>query len=72
MQCFVGENSVQAFGGGGVLTYPGKTHDKRIADEEHLTYSPGTILYKDTAFQGYEPPVQKTCQAKKTRVANLN
>jgi len=46
-------------------TYPGKTHDKRIADEEHLTYPPGTILYKDTAFQGYEPPVQKTCQAKK-------
>jgi hypothetical protein len=25
LQCFVGENSVQAFGGGGVLTYPGKT-----------------------------------------------
>lgn len=46
-------------------TYPGKTHDKRIADEAHLTYPPGTILYKDTAFQGYEPPVQQTCQAKK-------
>lgn len=46
-------------------TYPGKTHDKRIADEEHLTYPPGTTLYKDTGFQGYEPPVQKTCQAKK-------
>jgi hypothetical protein len=46
-------------------TYPGKTHDKRIADEEQLTYPPGTILYKDTAFQGYEPPVQQTCQAKK-------
>ena len=45
-------------------TYPGKTHDKRIADEEQLTYPPGTILYKDTAFQGYEPPVQQTCQAK--------
>ena len=46
-------------------TYPGKTHDKRIADEEHLTYPPGTTLYKDTGFQGYEPPVEKTCQAKK-------
>jgi hypothetical protein len=46
-------------------TYPGKTHDKRIADEEHLSYPPGTTLYKDTGFQGYEPPVQKTCQAKK-------
>lgn len=46
-------------------TYPGKTNDKRIADEEHLTYPPGTTLYKDTGFQGYEPPVQQTCQAKK-------
>jgi hypothetical protein len=46
-------------------TYPGKTHDKRIADEEHLTYPTETILYKDTGFQGYEPPVRKTCQAKK-------
>jgi hypothetical protein len=46
-------------------TYPGKTHDKRIADEEHLTYPPGTALYKDTGFQGYEPPVQQSCQAKK-------
>ncbi len=46
-------------------TYPGKTHDKRIADEEHLAYPPKTILYKDTGFQGYEPPVQQTCQAKK-------
>jgi Helix-turn-helix of DDE superfamily endonuclease/DDE superfamily endonuclease len=46
-------------------TYPGTTHDKRIADEEQLSYPPGTTLYKDTGFQGYEPPVQKTCQAKK-------
>jgi hypothetical protein len=46
-------------------TYPGATHEKRIADEEQLSYPPGTTLYKDTGFQGYEPPVQKTCQAKK-------
>jgi hypothetical protein len=46
-------------------TYAGKTHDKRIADEAHLTYPPGTTLYKDAGFQGYEPQVQKTCQAKK-------
>jgi hypothetical protein len=46
-------------------TYPGKTHDKRIADEEQLTYPPDTTLYKDTGFQGYEPSVQQTCQAKK-------
>ena len=46
-------------------TYPGTARDKRIADEEHLTYPPGTTLHKDTGFQGYEPPVEKTCQAKK-------
>jgi len=46
-------------------TYPGATSDKRIADEEQLRYPPGTTLYKDAGFQGYEPPVQQTCQAKK-------
>ena len=46
-------------------TYPGATNDKRIADEQRLRYPPGTTLYKDTGFQGYEPAVQKTCQAKK-------
>ena len=46
-------------------TYPGATNDKRIADEAHLRYPPGTTLYKDAGFQGYEPPVQQTCQAKK-------
>jgi len=46
-------------------TYPGKANDKRIADEAHLRYRPGTTLYKDAGFQGYEPPVAKSCQAKK-------
>jgi hypothetical protein len=46
-------------------TYAGKANDKRIADEARLRYPPGTILYKDAGFQGYEPPVRKTCQAKK-------
>jgi len=46
-------------------TYPGATNDKRIADAEHLRYPPDTTLYKDAGFQGYEPAVQKTCQAKK-------
>jgi hypothetical protein len=46
-------------------TYAGATNDKRIADEERLRYPPGTTLYKDAGFQGYEPPVQQTCQAKK-------
>ena len=39
-------------------TYVGKTHDKKIADEESISYPPGTVLYKDTGFQGYEPAVQ--------------
>jgi Helix-turn-helix of DDE superfamily endonuclease/DDE superfamily endonuclease len=46
-------------------TYAGKAHDKGIADAERLTYPPGATLYKDAGFQGYEPPVRKTCQAKK-------
>jgi DDE superfamily endonuclease/Helix-turn-helix of DDE superfamily endonuclease len=46
-------------------TYVGKTHDKRIADEEDIAYPPRAVLYKDTGFQGYEPAVQETCQAKK-------
>jgi DDE superfamily endonuclease len=46
-------------------TYAGKAHEKRIADEARLRYPPGTTLYKDAGFQGYEPPVAKTCQAKK-------
>ncbi len=47
-------------------TYPGKTHEKKIADEEGICYPPGATLYKDTGFQGYEPAVKKTCQAKKS------
>jgi len=46
-------------------TYPGKTHDKRVADEAAIAYPPGAVLYKDTGFQGYEPAVKETCQAKK-------
>jgi DDE superfamily endonuclease/Helix-turn-helix of DDE superfamily endonuclease len=46
-------------------TYAGKTHDKRIADEEQIVYPPGTVLYKDAGFQGYEPDVQQTHRAKK-------
>ncbi|MBI3797164.1 MAG: transposase [Deltaproteobacteria bacterium] len=43
-------------------TYAGKTHDKKIADQEALCYPPNTLLYKDTGFQGYEPPVSQTRQ----------
>jgi hypothetical protein len=46
-------------------TYAGHVADKQIADREGIAYPPDTVLYKDSAFQGYEPPVAKTYQAKK-------
>jgi Helix-turn-helix of DDE superfamily endonuclease/DDE superfamily endonuclease len=46
-------------------TYEGRMPDKSIADQEGIDYPPGTVLYKDSGFQGYEPPVAQTCQAKK-------
>ena len=46
-------------------TYPGREPGKGIADREGVAYPPGTILYKDSGFQGYEPAVAQTCQAKK-------
>jgi DDE superfamily endonuclease len=46
-------------------TCVGKTHDKKIADTEGVAYPPEAVLYKDTGFQGYEPAVKETRQAKK-------
>jgi hypothetical protein len=46
-------------------TYEGRVADKAIADREDIAYPPGTVLYKDGGFQGYEPAVAQTCQAKK-------
>jgi hypothetical protein len=46
-------------------TYPGKIHEKKIADQQDIAYPPDTVLYKDTGFQGYEPLVKETCQPKK-------
>jgi DDE superfamily endonuclease len=46
-------------------TYVGKAHEKGIVDQEGITYPPGTVLYQDTGFQGYEPAVAATRQAKK-------
>jgi hypothetical protein len=46
-------------------TYPGRAHDKRIADHEDIAYPPGAVLFKDTGFQGYEPAGAETRQAKK-------
>ena len=46
-------------------TYEGRVPDKSIADQEGIASPPGTVLYKDSGFQGYEPAVAQTCQAKK-------
>ena len=48
-------------------TYPGKTHDKKVADTENISYPKHITLHKDTGFQGYEPKVRKLCQPKKSR-----
>ncbi len=47
-------------------TYPGKTHDKKVADTEEISYPKHIALHKDTGFQGYEPKVRKTYQPKKS------
>jgi Helix-turn-helix of DDE superfamily endonuclease/DDE superfamily endonuclease len=46
-------------------TYAGKAHEKKVVDREDISYPPETVLYKDTGFQGYEPAVKETGQAKK-------
>jgi len=51
-------------------TSVGKTHDKKMADQENLTYPPGATLSKDTGFQGYEPPGVVTYQPQKSRKAS--
>ena len=48
-------------------TYPGKTHYKKVAEMENITYPDHMTLLKDTGFQGYEPKVGKTVQPKKSR-----
>jgi len=47
-------------------TYPGKTHDKKVADTEKISYPKHIRLHKDTGFQGYEPNVSKLFQPKKS------
>jgi len=46
-------------------TVEGKRHDKKLADEQDLTFPPGSQLWKDTGFQGYEPDGVCTFQPKK-------
>jgi hypothetical protein len=46
-------------------TVPGKQHDKKLAEEEEYRFPPGSKLWKDTGFQGYEPAGIITFQPKK-------
>jgi hypothetical protein len=46
-------------------TVPGKQHDKALADAQKIVFPPGSQLWKDTGFQGYEPANVMTFQPKK-------
>ncbi|GIK55851.1 MAG: hypothetical protein BroJett015_15140 [Chloroflexota bacterium] len=48
-------------------TEPGKTHDKKMADQANIPFPTGTTLGKDTGFQGYEPGGVATSQPKKAK-----
>ena len=37
------------------VTVEGKRHDKKLADEMGEVFPPGSTVWKDTGFQGYEP-----------------
>ena len=45
-------------------TFPGKIHDKTIADNEY-TIPPGYTLLQDTSYQGYQPEGVKIIQPQK-------
>lgn len=46
-------------------TVAGKTHDKKLADEQAFAFPRGSQLWKDTGFQGYEPADTTTFQPQK-------
>jgi hypothetical protein len=50
-------------------TVMGKKHDKKVMDENAVSYPAGATLGKDTGFQGYEPAGVLTYQPKKNRRA---
>jgi len=54
-------------------TVEGKRHDKKLADEQDGAFPPGSTLWKDTGFQGYEPKTVRTLQpTKKPRGRDLS
>lgn len=46
-------------------TCAGKKHDKKLADEQELSFPAGSQLWKDSGCQGYEPENTATFQPKK-------
>ena len=56
-----GSRKIKALG----PTCEGKKHDKAAVDETDFLFPPGSRLWKDTGFQGYEPPGTTTYQPKK-------
>ena len=46
-------------------THQGKKHDKKMADEDDPPFPPGSKLWKDSGFQGYDPDNTTTFQPKK-------
>jgi hypothetical protein len=52
-------------------TEVGKTHDKKMADQQPIAYPTGATLGKDTGFQGYEPSGVVTYQPKKAQRTGL-
>ncbi len=48
-------------------TEVGKTHDKKMVDQQPIAYPSGATLGKDTGFQGYEPSGVLTYQPKKAQ-----
>lgn len=46
-------------------TVPGKTHDKKLADDSEMAFPKNSILEQDTGFQGYKPEGVHVSQPKK-------
>lgn len=46
-------------------TVDGKTHDKKLVDEQNLTFPANSRLWQDTGFQGYAPANVTVIQPKK-------
>lgn len=46
-------------------TCEGKKHDKKLADEQAISFPKGSQVWKDTGFQGYEPEGVTTYQPMK-------